>query len=505
MNIPMSESQVSPTTVTMPKQGMPNPVEAAFGGGVARAVEGLGETGSKIANALQNHIIERNNQQNIANRAAKENQFRLDLQNKTLDDTNETVKIDGKDVVRPAGWSLRKGYAAIGSTNDATKWYSENKRSYLSGMTDPNEIAKLSNEMDSHFISQRESIIKNESTEKIKSYVDTLEANSNLRTSSIVNAVGIEGINKELKGIEDNSKNIGSIKSWSPEETTVNANKQKKAALQNYIDHDLKLNGDIDRIDGIIEQSEVGEDLKTELKDFAQTKYQTLKTIAVRVQKEAQLKNRLDFLDGVSKGQIDPTDPEVINNVSINDPELGIVAQNMAQSGGKYRSTNDVLNSLALESVASGVMKSSTPEEANSFFIGVLKGKNGSSVSKDTLGVMVSIAKEHADAIKASATTQQKQDWSILKSSLNIVKSVAKFTPPGMVYTFLKARYDNQLQGEAIKKAARESIRQSVIDAHPELGKIPMVPNKIVNSDGTIDTIHEGNLGEYGDYTRDEE
>jgi hypothetical protein len=507
MKAPSYDLSVAPQTPTVP-QAHQRPLIAGAGTLVPRAIEGLGEMGMKIAGMLEKHVLEQQKLKDEAQASDLDTNFRMNLQNKLLSTDVEKVKQGDNEVERPAGLLNRELGDATDVAGEFEGYYKDMRGRYLSQARTPEMHVALSKALDSQYMNAREMVIKHEAKQSRLNLAKSFTANIEMQKQDAAAIADPKTLASAVENVKRTQDNVNVLNSYDPVKSELERRKVAGAVVSKAATAVLMITGDLNKAMLLVDsqKEEMADDEYLKLTDSLAKGQQAMLRRSQTVANTAKIQSRYDYLTRVANGEIDWNNiNDEVKDVAIKDPELAQAMQNIVQAGGKYVPTTDVIDNFAFMSVARGVMESAMPDQASEFMVNILKGKNGGNISKDKLGVMLSVAKEHAEATKANATLAAKGNWSLTKSAMDALGSVAQFTPVGMVYGFLKAKYDNNLQGEAIKKAAKQTIRQGVVEAYPELGRVPVIPNKIIDNDGNIQTIYEGNLGEYGDFSRDED
>lgn len=508
MRIESYEPSVGPATTQVPMPSFAKPVASAFTA-VPEAMTNLGNMGMKIAGMMEKHVLEQNKIKDEAVLSDLDTSFRTVLQDKLLSTETQKVKNpDGTESEVIKGYLNRPLSMAKDSAVQYEADYADLKKRYLAQARTPEMRAALSRSMDSHHLTAREMVIKNEVKQSrlalSKSFDSSIEqqkqdavaiTDPNLLTQAVLNIKRTQGSKNVLEDVDS---------------TTGELNQRKVAGdlVAHNVTAMLQTTGDLAKTQAMLDtqKDQIGDERYLELTKKLSDGYTAIQRQAKVIENTAKIQSRYEFIGGVANGTINWSNiDQVKKNVALKDPELAEVLENMTLADGQYVPTTDVTKSIAFMGVAKNVMNSASPEEASQFLVSSLKGKNGGNISLDRLGSLVNVAKEHAAAMDPNSTQNQKNDWSLTKAAVDAMSAGWSLFPPAMVYKFLKNRYDQNLQGKAITNEAKKVMRQTIIQARPELNKIPIIPNKVIGEDGTVETLYEGNLGEYGDFTRDDD
>lgn len=108
MKVPVSTRNIpleTPTTrpVSMPNISTPGVVPEAFGAGVGKAYEGLGEGLKVLAAHVERMAIDEQDRV----RLEKETAFMQDWQDRLTNQEDETIEVNGQEITRKKGLLLR--------------------------------------------------------------------------------------------------------------------------------------------------------------------------------------------------------------------------------------------------------------------------------------------------------------------------------------------------------------------------------------------------------------
>lgn len=176
MKIPTYERQTSRIT---PEVSTPHPLRppaAAFGTETAEALQSLGETGQKIANAIMQRAAERKKELMAKQLVEQDTAFRQELQNVLYSDQ---VDKDGK----PIGFLSRKLDQVQNITPEFDQAYGAMKERYLNNVALPEQKDTLSKILDQTYLSARDNIIRHERQQMDESIQKSFNSNIDIQVN----------------------------------------------------------------------------------------------------------------------------------------------------------------------------------------------------------------------------------------------------------------------------------------------------------------------------------
>jgi hypothetical protein len=447
--------------------------------------------------AVGNMAIGKFQEQEDAHIAGLDTQFRMGMQSKLLSEEREIIRNpDGTKIERTQGIMNRAGNEARGSTEDLDLWYVQQKKAILSQIARPEAQLKMGQAMDGYHVSARESVIKHESKQGRDVMIGSLAANLG---QQIHDSAAIQDPVSLLHAgnlASETARKISGIKGASQEEADLNAKKAFGDVVSNSVTSVLQATGDLSKAQKMLEvaKGDIDPDRYLKISKGLTDGYDALQTRLRTAERVQKINNRFDSLAGVADGRVDWKNIDsFITDTAKKDPDLAEAVQRVVSSGGKFIPESNFMENMAFMDLAKGVFKTNDPEGISEFLVSSLKGSNGGNISRDKLGILISTAKEYSDSRLPTATPEQKKDFSILKASGDFLGKVSTATPVGaMFYMLLKARSEGKLKGMQIKKAAEDIARSAIIEQHPEVGDLEVIPNKIVYGNGSVEDIYNG-------------
>ncbi|MEI6831314.1 MAG: hypothetical protein WCK61_01255 [Candidatus Omnitrophota bacterium] len=204
------------------------PPEAAFGGGVAEALQNLGETGQKIAGLMVQRGQERQKELMV-----RDNQNRDTAAGQILQDYQTSNELDVNG--RPKGLLNRKLEQAQGISTEFAQTYYKLRKKFLDGVKDPGQQDALAKMLDSRFEPIQNRVINHERQQTDESIKVAHESSQILQendaaqlrdSSSLINAIG-----KAIVFNEDYNKFMGYDKNTAQVKNGEAATKIVKSAV----------------------------------------------------------------------------------------------------------------------------------------------------------------------------------------------------------------------------------------------------------------------------------
>lgn len=164
--VPTKKRQVSVaapqlSTPSAPQLSSPKVIPGAFGIDRTKAIENLGKIGEKVASHLTQLAIDKQDKEALD----VENSYRLEMQNRMLNQDDETVTINGKEVTRKKGLLSRQLGNAKGSTEELDRAYQDEIRERYTKNLSAYQKGKIEPRLDKYYISLRENVITHEANQ----------------------------------------------------------------------------------------------------------------------------------------------------------------------------------------------------------------------------------------------------------------------------------------------------------------------------------------------------
>lgn len=513
MKVPRYEDKVNLDVPNVAMPSIPIPPQAAFGGLEAQAIENMGAKLGEIAGMVQKRAQERQDADNDLQAQKVFDEYLLDSGKKLTSSDMETVEVGGNTVERQVGLLNRKGDLSKDTTKEFVDWHFENKEKYLSKIADPRLRSKIDEMMGNSYVSSFNLVNRNEADEWQRNLNSRYKASMELQIADAPRSQTPEDIKRGLKNLITTSMSYDQHNGLPVEAATVNAQKNAKdfmvqstvGAIQAGVPED-KVMALLDSVHGegmnVINDGDYNE-IKTKISDT----YQAIQK-EQRVQaKELMIKTRFDTLENVFNGKFDWSNSDkLISTLGSSDHDLGKALKNIVLYKGAILPPSDspvaIANWQTSLSLGRDILKSENPEDITNYFIGSMTKDNGQPVGLNDLQVLFSLAKERADVVSQKANPQVVEDHSITKSAMDFFKSVSPMYQAGKLFmNFLRAKQDNKLHGDQLRREMKNTVRQEVINQNPEVAPLKLIPNKIIREDGPVEPVYEGpmELKGYGD------
>lgn len=178
MKVPTYSEQVQKVTpqtepVQAPSVTIPGVVPGAFGGDIAKATEQLGKVGEQLAGHLMKIQQERQDKQVMQLETA----FRQEMQGSLMNNEDETISVNGKEITRKKGFLMRPLSQAQGVTEEFDNLYqSKTRQRYLDGLS-KYQRDKLEPALDNQYLSLRNQIITHEANQLDADFKNATESN----------------------------------------------------------------------------------------------------------------------------------------------------------------------------------------------------------------------------------------------------------------------------------------------------------------------------------------
>lgn len=220
--------------------------------------------------------------------------------------------------------------------------------------------------------------------------------------------------------------------------------------------------------------------------------------------KEVNRVTRISYLEDLASGKVD-FNPQAMTDLSASDPELAAAVQSVSKypvGQYAYSSESNALEQKAYFDVAKQMFDKKDNEQLNKFLISSLKQNTPGVGPGVKLGILLTIARQQgmANNPKTDKDMQARTWTSSVKSAMQyLIKSNASLAP-SMGNDLLERIFLKKLTTpEQIRKEAAAVTVENTRAAYPEINHLPAVPNMILDSDGELDTIYEGENQLQGD------
>ena len=218
---------------------------------------------------------------------------------------------------------------------------------------------------------------------------------------------------------------------------------------------------------------------------------------ALRASIQAQLEGRINTLKGLADGTIDYNNPALVTAISEKDPTMGDILINLKNMKGEYfpigASQNERTKAMFFAESSRQLFKTMNTEQINNWLSKSAKDLKTTQNDVIRLNILAQLAAERGAALNPNFQNQEVvNDHFQMRDALDYFQFAIPFWSPVATERFLIRKYGVNLKGESIKKEVPRIIKQITNEVYPETQQLPGVPNKIMNSNGTIDSIYNG-------------
>lgn len=348
--IPKYTTQVNPATQNIPTVPTPGVVRGAFGENVAQANQNIGKSIGNMAEALQKHVEERNKQKMDAWIADNDTNFRLAQQNLLLSDQQEKVKVNGKDVTRPAGLLNQNFEQADGASLRYDDWYRKTKEQYLKAAPNPQVAQEISKKLDAGYVSGRELVFKHEAKQSQMSLVKSQVSNLDQQIHDAAAITDPKLLGVAVLNAMKTQENISAIKGDDPQ--TLDKLRKDKAGdiVSNAAYATLVKTNDLEQAKLMVQSAEgnVNPDRTIQINDYLEKKYEQMNRVNKAKIELAHDTVKADLQDKLLTDQLSEIDLE---NAARIPPEQGGLKPTEIETlkKGLYVSRDKQINTLKKE------------------------------------------------------------------------------------------------------------------------------------------------------------
>jgi hypothetical protein len=492
MTVPDYQESVAPETGIVPKVALPQVVPDAFGANVGEAVAGLGQKVEGAADQLQNHIIERVNQEKEMAVYQGEMQLR-DTANKFLFGNDMvTKKINGVDTPVPQGIVNRQGALAQGSYQDFTDNYNKASDAFVNSFPSAQQKRLASYLSQRNFGYYSELASRHEATQYRKNYNDTMTASMQGDMDIAKNALTVDDVKSSLNNVVPKAQ---ALNRFNGVDQNDKVDSIKGNVIQSAILGQLT-QGNVDNAYGILNN------LKDQVspKEFERLQGITDKSVkALQTQNKIQsdqsmVSNRIGALNGIATGEINwQNAPDMVSKIAPHDPELATAIQKVVDSKYDFTADTDPSKGAAAEvpfqSMLKNMVNSSDQKGLTDMMIKDL-GQTAGKISPTRLALYVQASIDRAKSLPlrdgdgAPVNYQQRQTDAGLKALMNwSTNSNAK---TDQIYDSYLTDIKNKVDPTA---AYNRAISTALMSSYPETAMMPDKPNVAVNGSNGMQFI----------------
>lgn len=495
MSVPDYQQQVSPSTPEIPKAQMPSAVPDAFGGDVAGAVAGVGKTITASADQLQEHIMQRL-QQNMEMDVYNGEMGLRDQANKMLNSTDMiTIKDkNGNPVDVPQGVLNRKGSLADGS-------YAEFKSSFdTAASAYQNQYKTASQKRLASFLSQRLQGYYSEQASKheaVQSNLAFQQSNVTSQQSNIQLAGGTTDPSM-ISSLMDSNERLATVAAehdgFDPKvEGKQSIDSTKGQVLQASLSKALQdSNGDPTSAMNLLTKlgDKVSPEKLSEMEKYVDTTSKSIKGATELAQTQGMVNNRIDMLTGLANQTINADNlPQVIGTTATKDPKLAEAIQTVVENKYNFQPNFKDKEAGSLQKILQGMVTSGNQKQLTDTLTSMLT-TNGKDLTPDTLAVAVQAAVNMNKALpcidgdSVPVAAEQNKTNAGLKALMAWDKNV------GANDSSLYKSYFKDVGNKTDPTAAVANAQKNwILKNYPETAAMDDPPNMIVDKDSPIKLI----------------
>lgn len=509
MAIPQYEEHINPDTVQATAPEELHPLAAAFGGDIGAALEKTGEQISNRIGQLAQHVATMNyyrGQQAVADKVLQLKNEQISLLYGDPNNPNATVtktrapidSISPQDLTLSAGSSIplstspgsnqtyevpagilqRKGNDAIGALQDYHDWYTNYSQQVINqarneGFGERN-IRSLKLRMDIDFASNGRYIAKHESDELDKAQQQTFLKVMQLDADNAVTKQDPISLGRTIDSINGQNKILNDSQGKAADDPIreLTSNKFITQALNNSMTANLRNNGGDptqfqSTLDRLHDDGKLNDTLyqnSSQHLDKLSNAIKTQNAIAIKTQTVNQ---RMNTMQSALQGKLDLNNPNVTNEISAQDPELGTALSNYNLN----KNSNVKDENEAYAEATKKVFEAGSKEQVSKYMMNVLKeGK----ISQDRLNILFGAAadrgKNLADIDGQSKAGNPLQN--LIDSGMKVLfqTNAKEEHPNAQTLTDYMTAVKN---GKTVPEAIQHAQGQDAVRENPRLLNIP--------------------------------
>lgn len=506
LTVPTLTRQVTETPPLISTPQISGPVRGAFGEDVGKATENLGRSIGDVASGLkyvENMLVKQKEDQNRVDDAKRENMYIKAWQDRLYSQEMEEVKnpadpgadprsigtpkldTNGQPLRRPRGYLVRSGEEV--DINMPSSMIQDNANiagPLLSQIKDPKRREALAIKLDNHFVSIREKGIQHTITETRKGKIRNFEQSRLNYIDSAVLADSPESLRGLLQNVDDTvasqEKTLGMGLAWSIKES----HDDKEKVLFKAANSVLESTGDINKAKELLNSPELKQLIPEDLYPVIEDKLNASNSRIESVQKSLRIKQeyttRIDTFNKFISGEYNATNSsDVVKQLTISDPELGIALQKAIKSqakpflGGEAKAGHyeeEEKNIDFAEAAKLALSSATSQQDRGEFLLNILKDK--SNLSVDKLAVLsdlsMLIAQESKNGKNDASPVKTEKQNAIISGVKGLLSS-----PSPLFSSFnLLSTYVNLLKGgKTPQEAHSEAIKNEITRVNPQVTK----------------------------------
>jgi hypothetical protein len=465
---------------------VPNPIPEAFGGDVAKAIQGAGQQTEKLGADVAGHLM----RMKYWDAEEKGYQALEGFRTSHADMLNSSevadMQIGDRTVSMPKGYMARSMEQS--SKNDPANYLQQAnalKDQYLAGINHPHIQEIMARRMDQEIGSGYKNLVKYVGSQDRLTYVKSIASDTYNLQQSAAGVTDLEQLKLITDQIADNNKKIDDRMGFPESMSQENLNKALIPAILNAGKGVLNSGGTLSQANDLIDgQKDISDEAKTDIKDKVES-YQL--TNAANIRRSATLKqidntyNVLEQLDKIP----DKDMPSFIQNIAVNNSKLGEALTTATDPKRVYRPQNK--QEKAFASVAQGIFAQRDQKKTSDFLVNKLH-ENGGRLSRGELIILAQTARKYGSGLPVDKENPHPDDPAMQDpaqdkisagfTSLKGWADTAGIDGNDAAYQYL----DQTNKGVDPKVAHDEAQRNAIIKAYPQA----------ITMDGPPNMIHDG-------------
>lgn len=224
MQVPTYDRQVNIDAGNVVTPQAPGVVREAFGEGVYKARQGVGQAVQDVGGALKVVADRQAKTQNEAALAQYDTEYRQAMQDRLFNSEQEEYTNNGVKAERAKGILNRQLDSATGSTQEFDAWHQGQKAQLLSKISDPRYRQKLSEDIDNFGLQMRDNVISHEASQKHNASVVRMESSITQQTQDAVMSKTPEDLQRAIDQVSETQQGLNQINGYDPKTAALNTN-----------------------------------------------------------------------------------------------------------------------------------------------------------------------------------------------------------------------------------------------------------------------------------------
>lgn len=504
--IPQYEHQVGTVIPNVPTLQGPRAVPDAFGGNVARATQGLAQTGANIGEVLRKHGEEKRRQEQDAFTADLETNFSLNRQDQLFSQDLEKVQINGQDVERPKGIFNQKLKNADGATTRLDAYYSDAIERYVASAPSEEHALKIREELINQWVRDREDVIKHEAREHNGVLINSYQ--SNLK-QQVHDAAGVNNPIDLLTAVnkaKDMQSRINTVSGYD-EETAENKLKESAGDIvAKAVNSTLTATGDLEKAKQMLDVAEgdIHPDRYEKINEMLEIGDERITKQAEKIEVQRIIKNQSDRLTKFASGDSSWQDlDEIAKEVREgNLPEkFGAALSDVitAREYGEYRPGQENKNYPAF---IEKVYNAGSQEEIQKALVGLLNDHKD--IAQDKMAVLINEAIKRGESLPLRSEDES-SNYNPQQTGIDIaVKAGLDFgRNNGLTSQEVSDIHQDFMfevgKGRTPDEANRIAQQKFALRTNPNLANIPIEGKMMIDANGVKALVYpDGSWKEMG-------